>query len=100
MTSKQVRDMKERIIELQGEKFVVALNDDEKSATVADDRGFKVLISINNRNGFVARPLESSGGLAKTMPEAVDLAIKYCIGAREDSQGALLQELKEYINDN
>ena len=91
--------MKERTIERHGEKFVVALNDDEKSATVTDGHGFTVQISVNDRNGFVARPHQSSGGLAKTMSDAVELAVKYCIGARGEFQKALLQEMKEYIND-
>ena len=90
--------MKERTIEQHGEKFLVVLNDDEKAATVSDDRGFTVVISVNDRHGFVARPPDSSGGLANTMPAAVDLAIKYCIGAREESQRVLLQEMRDYIN--
>ena len=88
-----------RKIKRQDEEFVVQVSEDEKRATVTDERGTVVTISPDSGN-FTVRLPNAWGDWRSTMEASVDYAVKLCFEERTQlAADQAYQEMVNYVKD-
>ena len=86
-----------RQIKRNSEEFVVEVSEDEKRATVTDERGTTVNISYDSGNLNVRLP-NNWGSWVSSMESAVERAVKLCFESRGQlTQDSAYQEMVEYV---
>ena len=86
-----------RRIKRNDEEFVVKVSEDEKNATVTDERGTTVSIGYNSGHLNVRLP-NGWGNWEPSMESAVERAVRLCIESRGQltTEGAY-QEMVDYV---
>lgn len=88
-----------RKIKRRDEEFVVQVSEEEKKATVTDERGTIVTISYNSGNFNVRLP-NGWGAWKSTMKESVNYAVAVCFEARTQlAADQAYQEMVNYVKD-
>ena len=86
-----------RQIKRNSEEFVVEVSEDQKRATVTDERGTTVKIGYKSGNLDVRLP-NGWGYWESSMERAVERAVKLCVESRGQlTQGSAYQEMVEYV---
>ena len=86
-----------RSIKRDGEEFAVKVSEDQKNATVTDERGTTVTINYNSGNFNVRLP-NGWGGWEPSMESAVKRAIRLCLESRTQlTEDAAYQEMVDYV---
>ena len=86
-----------RRIKRNDEEFVVKLSEDEKKATVTDERGTTVTIGYNSGNLNVRLP-NGWGSWEQSMESAVERAVRLCLEARGQlTAESAYKEMVDYV---
>ena len=86
-----------RRIKRNDEEFVVELSEDEKKATVTDERGTTVIIAYDSGNLNVRLP-NGWGSWAPSMESAVERAVRLCLESREQlTADSAYEEMVDYV---
>ena len=86
-----------RSIKRDDEEFVVEVSEDEKNATVTDEKGTTVTINYDSGNLNVRLP-NGWGNWVPSMESAVERAIRLCLESRGQlTAAAAYQEMVDYV---
>ena len=88
-----------RKIKRNGEQFVVAIANDERSATVTDFNGTQVTIKYDSGNLNVRLP-NGWGSWKPSMESAVNYAVKLCIESRGQlTSDEAYKQMADFVKD-
>lgn len=88
-----------RTIKRNDEQFVVAIEDDQKQATVTDEHGVTVTIRYNSGNLNVRLP-NGWGSWVSSMDAAVERAVGLCFESRKQlTPEQAYEEMVEFVQD-
>jgi len=88
-----------RTIKRNDEQFVVAIEDDQKQATVTDEHGVTVTIRYSSGNLDVRLP-NGWGYWVSSMDTAVERAVKLCFESRKQlTPEQAYEEMVEFVQD-
>ena len=89
--------MLSRTIKRNGEEFVIKVSEDQKRASVTDQRGTQVTISYDSGNFNVRLP-NQWGAWKPSMESAVEQAVRLCIESRKQlTADQAYEEMVDYV---